>query len=158
MLRPKQLKRLRLFANFDEEQIQRFIPHLVMREYRRDEKILSIGDPGTAMYMILAGDVNVTRPVSGRDVLLARLETGDFFGEVALFDEGDRTADVRAATNCLILELRKDSFEEICRTDPAVALQFLLGLLRHFTFRLRKTTDRFADSMLIQRAGHPGRG
>jgi CRP/FNR family cyclic AMP-dependent transcriptional regulator len=153
MLTSGQLKRLRIFAEMDDDKIETFLPHLERHEVGTHRKVISAGEDGRSMFMILRGEVLVTKSIEGRDTLVAKLEAGDFFGEVALFDEGKRTADVTTGGDCVLLELTQEDFAGICRADPAAALGFVLGLLRHFMFRLRKTTGRFADSILVHRAG-----
>jgi CRP-like cAMP-binding protein len=106
------------------------------------------------MYLILNGEVQVSRTTRGRETVLARLETGDFFGEMCLFDEAPRSANVIASRTCTLLKITKQAFDSMVETHPALAALFLRAMLRTVAGRLRTMDKKYVDSML---ASYPWR-
>ncbi len=86
--------------------------------------------------IIEEGSVEITKKFSdGDEMLLTVMEAGDFFGEMALLDQGPRSATVRALTGSTILELSRDDFMNLLFDSPAVAY----AILRELGKRLRET-------------------
>ncbi len=83
-----------------------------------DERLISSGDRGDAMYFIASGVVDVRR--SGQTILLTR---GDFFGEMALVLDQPRQADVTARSYCQLLVLERRDFQALVRTHKAIRTQ-----------------------------------
>ncbi len=79
------------------------------------ERIFRVDEPGLALYFIHSGVVEIR---SRENALVATLEDGQFFGEMALLSDRPRGATARAATYCEVYLLRKDSFLSAMRTFP----------------------------------------
>ena len=86
--------------------------------------------------------------------MLAKLETGDFFGEMCLFDEVPRSANVLANAHCTLLRVTKQAFDSMIETHPDLAALFLRAMLRTVAGRLRTMDKKYVDSML---ASYPWR-
>jgi CRP-like cAMP-binding protein len=82
---------------------------LLGKKYEEGEIIYRQGDPGDCMYSIQGGEVELLQRQQDKEFCLAVLRGGDFFGEMALFEEGNRTATARALTNVWVFTLEKDS-------------------------------------------------
>ena len=80
-----------------------------------DERLISVGDPGEAMYFIASGVVEVL--AAGRRI---RLTGGDFFGEMALVRHQPRQADVTALAYCLLLVLERRDFQGLVRGNRQI--------------------------------------
>ena len=93
------------------------------REYFGGETIIQQGETGDCMYVVQSGSVEVVQKVNGGEQRLAILETGDFFGEMALFEARPRQNDVVALTKCRLLVLDYDDFEHLCQREPEIANQ-----------------------------------
>ena len=94
------------------------------------------GDPGDTMYIIQAGAVEVTQLQGDQETVLALLERGDFFGEMALIDERPRSATVTAIQPTRLLPLTRTTLLERVRQDPGVASH----LLRAMSHRIDQAT------------------
>ena len=151
-LRPGQLRRLKVFADMTEEQLSTFVSLVEPVEMVVNRIIVRMGDQGDCMYLILEGEVRVRQMVKGRDTELARLETGDFFGEICLFDEGPRSADVVANKDCRLLRITKPAFHSIMDQHPDVAVRFLFAIIRTVEARIRNQNKKYTDSMSFSRA------
>ena len=118
--------------------------------------IVKRNDKGDCMYLLLDGEVRVSNTVEGRETILAKLETGDFFGEICLFDEGARSADVIANRDCTLLKITKQAFDDMIEQHPAIGALFLRSMFRVVASRLRNMDKKYVDSMLLSRFWNRG--
>jgi CRP-like cAMP-binding protein len=89
------------------------------------------------MFVILEGACEVEGDVEGEAKRIALLEKGDLFGEIAFFSEsGERTATVRALSDCKLLVLRQKFLDELTTNDPEAACQILLNVSRIMAERM----------------------
>lgn len=96
-----------------------------VEEYEPGEMVFAQGDPADRLYVIQKGEVEVLRTTGGKEVLLARLAPGDYFGEIALLmADGRRTASVRAATKVELLALGKENFDRLLTAVPSTHKEF----------------------------------
>jgi len=108
------------------------------RSYRQNETIFEEGDPGSGMYIIRSGRVQVfTRMSDGSEMELARLDEGDFFGETTLTAPANRTASVRAVEPTELLGLFRADVVEMVKKQPPVACKILMGVTRIISERLQ---------------------
>ena len=108
------LSRIKLFASFDNEKLSRLVtaPQNSVKIFSEGEYICKEGNVGESMFVILDGivDVFVRGEHHQREMNIATLHEGDFFGEICVFDEDtqQRTASVKAAAMTTCFELHKD--------------------------------------------------
>lgn len=96
-----------------------------LEEYEAGEIIFRQGDLADRVYFIQKGEVEVVRTVAGKETVLARLSSGEFFGEMAFFvSDGRRTASVRTTTPVDLLALGKENFARLMHAVPAVHKEF----------------------------------
>ena len=145
MQRHHLLARVPLFEGLSDASRISLSQRLVERRYLTGELVFAKGDSGTAMFLILQGSVQIFLPAaSGSDrVDLKAVTEGEYFGELALFDEKPRSASAEAKTDCTLLELSREHFiSDIVRSEASV-----LAILSEMAVRLRDT-----NSLLSQRA------
>jgi CRP-like cAMP-binding protein len=140
------LKKVSLFANVDEAELDKISSLLAEREIPKDTNIVSRDEPGDSMFIILKGRVKVVIfGDSGREVILTLLKTGEFFGEMALLDDLPRSASVVAAEDSKVLVLTRDQFAEYVRRNPAIGLNVMAELSR----RLRRADEIISNLALL---------
>lgn len=106
--------------------------------------LFRVGDEAEAMYVILAGEVEVAVPgQDGRDVFLARIGAGSLVGEMGVLDGGPRSADVRASSRAELWRISRRAVMDVLREEPSSGL----ALLAMMTQRLR-----MADALVQERA------
>ena len=93
--------------------------------YNSGEIIVRQGDVGECMYFIQSGNVEVIRESDGKEVKLAELGHGEFFGEMALFEKGVRSATVRPLGEVRVLSVDKRLFLRKIHEDPALAFRIM---------------------------------
>jgi CRP-like cAMP-binding protein len=110
-------------------------------------QVVTAGEKGDSMFMVLEGELRVRVMVDGRESILATLEPGESFGELSLMDEGVRSADVVANKDSVLLNISKKGLQKLFQEAPALAAPFLHALSRMTAARLRQTNRRFEDSL-----------
>ncbi len=104
------------------------------------EDVICEGEAGETMYMIISGRVSVIKKkAEGGEIELDKINPGDYFGEMALFEDEVRSATIRTEEESRFLVLHKREFEEIVREYPQIALHICRVLSR----RLRRLHNRF---------------
>jgi CRP/FNR family transcriptional regulator, cyclic AMP receptor protein len=89
--------------------------------YHDGEAIVRQGEIGDCMYVVQAGQVEVFQEKEDREVRLAVLNEGDFFGEMAIFEREARSATVRAIGEVRVLTVEKKNFLRRIQEDPSLA-------------------------------------
>lgn len=109
--------------------------------YKSGETIVRQGDIGECMYIIQSGQVEVIRESDGKDVKLAELGKGEFFGEMALFEKGVRSATVRPLGEVRVLSVDKRLFLRKIHEDPALAFH----IMQKMSLRIRELDKELAN-------------
>jgi len=125
----RMLRRCALFAGIEESSIKLLASHAHRRRHSAGEVIFRIGSPGQSMMAVLAGTVRISAPSpDGKDIVLADVGAGEVFGEIALLDGKDRSADAMALTNCDLLVLERRDMMAFLERHPAVYGSLLVVL------------------------------
>jgi CRP-like cAMP-binding protein len=138
-----------LFAEFSDDELRELIDLLDPLRVGDGETIVKQDDPGDCMYILVDGEARVMHHRSGRDIALAVLKPGDFFGEIALVDSGPRSADVVAQGPGLLLKVSQASVAALAGVYPTAAFKFLIAIGRFLVSRLRTSNQRYIDSLLF---------
>ena len=117
------------------------------REYQAGEAIFHQGDPGLGMYIIIQGRVQI---VNNQDpdnsILYSELGDGDFFGDLALVDEADRSATALASADTRIIAFFRPELKDILTRFPSLGNKILMNLVKVTAQRLRKTNDLLTEA------------
>lgn len=135
---------------FDKPAIKEFVEYSRKRSFPPKFTILKAGDPPSSLFLILQGSVSVLTKEGEREMVLAYLNPGEFFGEMCLFPEqATRTAIVRARTPVLVAEMEFPMFREYVKRQPEIMFE-VAGQL---ATRLRDTSRRLRDLAFLDVAG-----
>lgn len=136
------LRRCALFAGLDEGALRILATHAHRRRFAAGEVIFRIGAPGQAMMAVLTGTVRISAPSpDGKEIVLADLGAGEVFGEIALLDGKERSADAVALTNCDLLVLERRDMLGYLERHPSIAIKLLEVLCE----RLRRTDQQIGE-------------
>jgi CRP-like cAMP-binding protein len=131
-----------LFPVLTPNERRRFLDSARPKSWRADDLIFSMGDPGNAMMVVQSGKVRISYPAAdGRVMLLGDLGPGGVFGEIALLDGGDRSADATALTDCTLLVFQRRAFTDLLEGN-ALLVDAVLKLI---CSRLRTSDERMAE-------------
>ncbi len=148
-IKPGSLRRIKVLAELADDQLMSFARYLEVRPAAQYASIVKAGEEGDSMFMVLDGELRVRVTVNGKESILATLETGESFGELALLDEGRRSADVVANVPSTLLVISKSGLKKLFAEAPALAAPFLHALARATAARLRTTNKRVEDSIRL---------
>lgn len=137
------------------EGVEQFLAHCHRRRYPAKSTIIYAGDDCDSLYYVIKGSVTVViEDEQGREMIVAYLNDGDFFGEMGLFDiGGGRSAWVRAKAECEVAEISYLKFNEISDRNP----QFVKALGKQMARRLRNTTRKVGDLAFLDVTGRVAR-
>lgn len=135
--------------------VDEFLSYCHRRKYPAKSTIIYAGDSSDSLYFIIKGSVTVAiEDDDGKEMIVAYLNDGDFFGEMGLFDQEDsRSAWVRAKASCEVAEISYAKFAEI--SDKFPDIMFAIG--SQMAARLRKTTRKVGDLAFLDVTGRVAR-
>jgi len=141
------LRKIPLFEQLDDDDLEEIASHLIERRFPRNATVMEEGLTGDYMYLIGEGRVKVTKlSEDGREKILEMLGEGAFVGEMALLDQGPRSATVKTLVPSVLLALSRHDFLALLRNNSDLALHVIQELTR----RLRET-DEQASSLSFLR-------
>src|SRR6266568_3040616 len=107
-----------LFQCLADEQLDALLEHSRLNHFGRGERVIVEGAEGDSMFVLLRGSANVSVAKNGAALDVGKLHSGDCFGEMSLLTGERRTATVRAAADCYVLEISKPVMGEVIRQSP----------------------------------------
>jgi CRP/FNR family transcriptional regulator/CRP/FNR family cyclic AMP-dependent transcriptional regulator len=131
------LRKVPLFSTLNDKQLKTIAAGGKNRLYSPGQEIVQEGMNGVGFFLVLDGAVRVRK---GKKTL-AELKTGDFFGEMSLFDEKPRSATVEAVSETRCLGIAAWSFVAMVRSDPDIAV----NLMKELAARLRASNKALAE-------------
>lgn len=135
------------------ENIKDFLAASHGRHFKRNSMIIQAGEDSDSLFYITKGSVTVLiEDDSGREMIVAYLNEGDFFGEMGLFRQ-HRTAWVKAKTDCEVAEVSYTKFAELSENDPAI----WYSLSSQMADRLERTTRKVGDLAFLDVTGRVAR-
>lgn len=141
------LSKISLFASLTERQQAELEKQLITKTYQEGEMILDFEDSSSDVLFILSGKVRVLyRSVLGREVILADLNDGDFFGELSAIDGKGRSANVTALQRTEISRISSASFLELATGVPEIAAEIFKVLVS----RIRALDLRFSEMSVLK--------
>jgi CRP-like cAMP-binding protein len=140
------LSRVPLFSDLPPDELEALSTRLRRLEHAKGDVIFRQGDPGSSLYIIQSGAVNITLSSrAGQQMILARLGAGEFFGEMALLDGEPRSANAVATDGSEFLLLDRDDFLTYLEARPKLAVRLLIVLAR----RLRNDAEIVQDAAFL---------
>ncbi|HEY2084382.1 MAG TPA: cyclic nucleotide-binding domain-containing protein [Verrucomicrobiae bacterium] len=153
---PGALRRIKILADLNDAQLSHLSDFMELQRVPQWTPVVRLGEPGDAMYLILEGELRARVMAGDRETILATFGTGDFFGDIALFDHGPRSADVLANVDSILLKISSVSFERLAKEAPALATPFLQATSRTLASRIRADNKRLGQ--MSQQFSASGRG
>lgn len=132
--------------------LDRFLAHCRVRQVAARTMIIQAAERADRLFYLASGSVEVIiEDESGREMILAYLNPGHFFGEMAFFDDGQstRSAWVRARTACEVAEMGYDTFTQLSRDEPELVVEMAAQLAT----RLYRTDMKLGDLAFLDVTG-----
>jgi uncharacterized membrane protein len=130
------LAAIALFRDLSPDALDKMSTLLKNVNYKQGDAIFHEHEKGDALYVVHSGKVRIwVHDEDAKDVTLAELGVGDFFGEMSVLDGGERSASATATSECVLHRLSRKDFEQFLLSHPQAALEVIRGI----TTRLRQT-------------------
>ena len=138
------LSRVPLFEGLSQAQLKNLAGVCETERVPRGKYVFREGEPGASMYVVVEGKVRISRQLPGMgEEALAILQPGEAFGEMAVVEEGMRSADALAHEGeAVLLRIGRDPLDQLLFTDKERAYPGLWALVRTLSGRLRDTNEK----------------
>ncbi len=140
----KALEKVPIFEHLSEKELKNIVQLTHERDYKADEYIFKKHAPAEGMYVILNGKIEIKDPGSGS--IFASLNSGDFFGELALLDEEPRSASAVCNEPSRLIGFFRSDLLTVIKRYPKLGNKILLNLSRVLGERLRETNKNIIKS------------
>jgi uncharacterized membrane protein len=141
---PELLREIPMFQGLSEDDLSALAKSVQERTFAAGQVVINQGDRGTEMFIVANGHVNIFLPgEASRRVSLKDIARGEYFGELALFDDKPRSASALATTEATLLVLTRETLSNYLAERPRTAMV----ILETMSARLRET-----NAMLSERA------
>jgi CRP-like cAMP-binding protein len=134
----------------EKDSFARFLKH-----FPKGTVLFNEGDEGEDMFIIRSGQVAIRKRVTHGDIVVAVLEKGDFFGEMAMLERIPRTAGAEMVEDGDLIVIGSEIFGDMVKGNPEIAVR----MLRKYSLRLRETTKQIEElAAKAEGAGVPPAG
>ncbi len=132
------LKRARLFAGLTPDELERIAALCQTKTFRQGEQVLSEGESSRDLFIIGQGTVEVSVSAAGTPTPIVNLGVGQVVGEMALVDQGARSATVKALSDDTVLyAIPHDAFLALCEEDNHIGFVVMRNLAAEMSLKLR---------------------
>ena len=138
--RAKVLGKATLFAGISPEALQQVADGACLTRFAEGETLIAQGGGDNDMFLLLEGAVEVLVDVDGKEVLVAHMQAGDYFGEMSLLTGDPRTATIRAATGALTYQIGREAIAPVLVSDPGLMDLLSRNLAERNINRATRTT------------------
>jgi len=140
--RRKIFERHFLFEKLSASEIDELIRYSHIKRYRAGREIFAKGSPGQSVMVVLRGSVKISSlSESGREIVFTIFNAGAIFGEIAMLDGEERSADATALTDCELLVLNRRDLLPVLESRADLCMI----LLKVLCCKLRRTTEQVED-------------
>ena len=164
----EQLKKFTIFSDLTDDELNHFGDALKEVKIEKGQQFITEGEEGDCIYLLLEGEVQINQALTlsmnksesdNREKAILKLSSdiNPLFGEMSMFNEGDRrTANVRAETTCILVKLDKLDLYNICEKNPNVGFKVMRNLGRIISGNLVKANQNVlklttAFSLILER-------
>src|ERR1700731_1748729 len=131
-----------LFSHLGDSDADAILAEARVVRHAEGSPIFAKSDPGNSMMAVLHGRVVISNPSpDGRQLVVTTFREGDVFGEIALLDGKERSADATAATDCELLVVPRRSLLRLLEHQPELGIELMVVLCE----RLRRTNEQVED-------------
>ncbi|HEX6535520.1 MAG TPA: cyclic nucleotide-binding domain-containing protein [Gemmatimonadaceae bacterium] len=144
------LRGLAIFRELSDEELAKVAELAVEKSYAAGEHIFHEGEPGNRLFVIVAGQVRISRQIPGAgEEALAVLDPGAMFGEMSVFDRSERSTDAIAHVATRLITIARPEFEMLLDFDRDLAQKVLWAVVRMLSARLRATNESLRSVMAL---------
>ena len=146
------IKSSSIFSTLEDEELEEILNLASEINFTKGNVIMQEGEKGDTMYMVMEGEVGVSKTLTLKfgdddfretDKVLTRIRPEDrvIFGEMALIGQDNRSASIMARTDCILLEIKRDEFLSLIKDKPRLGVKILLKLSDLLIDRLKQSSQ-----------------
>jgi hypothetical protein len=150
LIAPEELRQFAVLSSLSNQELAKLIRFGELREVAAGVPIIKRGEPGDAMYFVLAGTVRARLIVGLEDRTLNRIPAGEFFGEMAMFTQSARCADVVAEDETRLLRFSAEAFRQLISENADAAAPMLFAIARIMAKRIGEDNSRFQKEVAAE--------
>ncbi|HDP81344.1 MAG TPA: GGDEF domain-containing protein [Spirochaetes bacterium] len=142
------LQTVDIFSTLSKDEIGSLVGVLAPVSKKKGEALFSQGDSGEELFIVKTGRVTSTIELpDGKERVVAEFGSGDFFGEMAIFENAPRSATCRAGEDSTLCRLHQNDFFSFIKSDPRIAIKIMYRML-HITTQRLQNTGGFLSEMI----------
>ncbi|BDU50062.1 cyclic nucleotide-binding domain-containing protein [Haliovirga abyssi] len=146
----KLLSEIPILENLKKKELEKVSDIIHERKYKSEENLFEDGNPGSAMFVLVEGTIEIEKLMSNGEVVnLAVLGRGDFLGELALLNSSKRTASAKCITETKVLVLFRDDLFEFIKREEKIGVKILKKLAEIIGERLVATNKILLEYKLM---------
>lgn len=149
-IRPEELRQFSVFASLSNDLLEQFTHYGELCEVPAGATILKKATPGDAVYFVLSGEVRARLIIGREDQTLNRIPAGQFFGEMSMFTQAPRSADVLAVQPSRLMRVSSQAFLRLVKEVPALAAPFLFNMANMMAHRISETNSNLQKQVAAE--------
>ncbi len=149
MTKIKPLRDHVLFRDFSDKEIAVLSKYVEEKSIAAPTPLFLENMPGESMFILVSGAINIAKMRGeGETETLMTLGPGDFFGELALVENGARQVSALTAQDSLLLVMKRSAFEKMMQESPAVAVKVVIGMYKTVTNRIKSCSPQIQEMIM----------
>jgi hypothetical protein len=144
---PDELRQFAILASMSNHELAELIRYGELLQVPAQHLIIRKDDPGDALYFVLSGSMRARLMVGLDEKMLTRIPSGELFGEMAMFTQRPRSADVVAETESRLLRFSAEGFRQLIRENPEAAAPMLYGIAGMMAHRIWEDNQRLQQEV-----------
>lgn len=137
------LRKIDLFAHLSDRVLAELAQIMYIQQIPRGELILADGEPGRSMYVLMQGEVRISKHIPGLgEEALAILKAGSYFGEMGLLDDEPVSAAVWANKTCTCYVIDRQDLLGLMKRNQHLSVELLWAFVHTLSLRLRKVNSK----------------
>lgn len=141
---------LTIFRDLDRNELEKLKKFIFIKQTAKDCFLFSQGMPGELLYIVISGRVEIIKNTKdNKKIVLATMGPNEIIGEMSLIDSEPRSATGKTIEDSVMIGITKKSFNELLDSEPRIAAKIMMGLLKIMSRRLRVTTNKKVDEIML---------
>jgi len=147
----KPLKENVLFKGFDDDEIAAIAQVVEEKTMAASTPLFLENMKAESMYIVVSGAINLTKMLSeGETKTLTTMGPGDYFGEMALIEDGPRPVSALISEDAKLLVIKRSGFDQLMEQSPKLAVKIVIGMYRTLSDRVRDSSPRIQEMLMGQ--------
>lgn len=156
MAKIKPLKENELFSSLNDREIALLSKSIEEKIFPANTPLFFENMMGEGMYIIVNGAIKISKMLSeGEERTLTVMGPGDYFGEMALLEQGPRSVSAIVQEQSDVLVFKREAFAEMMNTQPQLAIKVVSSMYKSLSSKLRQASPKIQE-MIIQKKPKPG--